>query len=325
MIVKRIEYGLLLGVVFCIMIVAALCAGCTSSTQNPATPAATATAQPTATTAMSTETPIATPVTTAGIPTTTAPAVTATPAPSYTPSEKTLVVYTAASLKGASKELGSKFAEVYPGHTVVFNLDGTQALKTQVENGAYADVFISASNSYTSTLQKEGYFVNSSVKPLTTNYVIVILPASNPGNIMSLKDLATPGKKIDMAANSVPVGTATYTVLSNLAKSTYGADWNKSVFGNVVSYETAEPSVATKVSLGEVDAGFVYESTYNAATPGTLTAISIPKSDNYLQTYSIAVMQETQNSGVANEFETFMLTPGLGQQILKDYGFRPVS
>jgi molybdate transport system substrate-binding protein len=213
---------------------------------------------------------------------------------------------------------------MYPGHTAIFNLDGTQNLKTQVENGAYADVFISASNSYTNTLKSEGYFINSTVKPLTTNYVIVILPASNPGNIQSLADLAKPGRKIAIAANNVPIGTVTYTALANLAKSTYNQDWNKSVFSNVVTYETSEPGVATKVSLGEVDAGFVYESTYASAPAGTLTAISIPKTDNVLQIYTIGIMKKTANSGSADMFENFMLSSN-GQQILKDYGFRQVS
>jgi len=213
---------------------------------------------------------------------------------------------------------------MYPGNTAVFNLDGTQALKTQIQNGAYADVFISASNTYTNELKNGGYFINETVKPLTSNYVIVILPSSNPGNIKSLADFATPGKKIAIAAYSVPVGTASYAALANLAKSTYSQDWNKSVFSNVVSYETSEPAVATKVSLGEVDAGLVYESTYAAASPGTLSAITIPQKDNYLQTYTIGVMKQTKNTGASLEFEDFMLS-SFGQQILKDYGFRPVS
>ena len=129
---------------------------------------------------------------------------------------------------------------MYPGHNVVFNLDGTQALRTQVQNGAYADVFISASNSYTTELTKGGYFIDGSVKPLTSNYVIIILPAKNPGKIQSLADLAKPGLKIAMAAKSVPVGTATYAALGNLAKSTFNNDWNTSVFNNVVTYETSE-------------------------------------------------------------------------------------
>ena len=81
---------------------------------------------------------------------------------------------------------------MYPGHNVVFNLDGTQALRTQVQNGAYADVFISASNSYTTELTKGGYFIDGSVKPLTSNYVIIILPAKNPGKIQSLATLQNP-------------------------------------------------------------------------------------------------------------------------------------
>jgi molybdate transport system substrate-binding protein len=309
--------------IVCLLLLAGLVAGCTTtkSQPTPLPPGTTVTTLPTTPVSLQ----ISTTTTATAMPSkTTAASVTATPVPNYTPSEKTLIVYTAASLKGVSGKLGTEFSKAYPGHTAIFNLDGTQALKTQIENGAYADVFISASNSYTNTLKSEGYFINSTVKPLTTNYVIVILPASNPGSIKSLSDLATPGRKIAMAASSVPVGTATYAALANLAKSTYSQDWNRSVFSNVVTYETSEPGVATKVSLGEVDAGFVYESTYNVALPGTLTAITIPKADNYLQIYTIGVIQQTRNSGVAQEFEDFMLS-SVGQQILKDYGFRPVS
>jgi molybdate transport system substrate-binding protein len=253
------------------------------------------------------------------------PAATATtPKLVYTPSQGNIVAFTAASLKGVSTKLASDFAQKYPGEKVVFNLDGTQALKTQVQNGAYADVFISASNSYTGELTKGGYFVNGSVKPLTSNYVIVILPAGNPANIQSLADLAKPGVKIAMEDKTVPAGTATIAVLANLANSTYSQDWNISVFKNVVTYETSEPGVATKVGLGEVDAGFVYESTYTAAANGTYLAISIPKKDNYLQTYTIGVLNESASQSAASDFENFMLSDS-GQQDLKDYGFRPLS
>ena len=310
------KYSVFLSIA-CLLLFACLIAGCTTTTPQPAaTPAATVTVT-------------ATPVPTTAVPSTTtaAPVVvktTATPAPTYTYKANNLVVFTAASLTGASGKLGTGFSQMYPGNTAVFNLDGTQALKTQVQNDAYADVFISASNTYTNELKNGGYFIDGTVQPLTSNYIIVILPASNPGNIKSLADLATPGKKIAMAAYSVPVGTASYTVLANLAKSTYSQDWNKSVFKNVVSYETSEPAVATKVSLGEVDAGLVYESTYAAASPGTLTAITIPQKDNYLQTYTIGILKQTKNTGASAEFENFMLS-SYGQQILKDYGFRPVS
>jgi molybdate transport system substrate-binding protein len=290
-------------IVICIvcglLLLTAFFAGCAGSSPQQATPAAVVTTAPAAQPVAITAAPVSTPV---------AAATTSTPALVYTYSEGNVVAYTAASLKGVSPKLAEGFAKMYPGHTVVFNLDGTQALKTQVQNGAYADVFISASNSYTTELKKGGFFVDNSVKTLTTNYVIVILPANNPGNIRSLADLAKPGLKIDSA-------------LANLAKSTYGSDWNNSISTNTVTYETSEPAVATKVALGEVDAGFVYESTAIAAKTGTYTSLTIPKKDNYLQIYSIAVLKGSTSKGAAGDFENFMMSDA-GQQILKEYGFR---
>jgi molybdate transport system substrate-binding protein len=299
---------ILTGIVCGLLMLTAVFAGCTSST--PAQPATT-TAQPTPLAVSTTAAPVVV-------------ATTSTPAPVFTYSEGNVVAFTAASLKGVSPKLATNFEKIYPGHHVVFNLDGTQALRTQVQNGAYADVFISASNAYTTELTKGGYFVDGTVQPLTSNYVIVILPAKNPANIKSLEDLAKPGVKIAMEDKTVPVGTATIAALANLAKSTYTPDWNASVFKNVVTYETSEPGVATKVALGEVDAGFVYESTYTAAPKDTYTAITIPKADNYLQTYTIGVMKQSTSKGAAAHFETFMLSAS-GQQALKDYGFRPIS
>ncbi len=302
---------ILIGIVCGLLLATAFLAGCTSTA--PQSQTTVATPAPTPQQVVTTAAPVSTPAATT----------TSTPKPTFTPSQGNVVAYTAASLSGVSPKLASDFEKMYPGDQVVFNLDGTQALKTQVENGAYADVFISASNTYTTALTNEGYFVAGTVKPLTSNYIIVILPPGNPGNIQSLADLANPGVKIAMEDKSVPAGTATVAVLSNLAKDTYNADWNSSVFKNVVTYETSEPAVATKVSLGEADAGFVYESTYTAAPKNTYLAITIPKKDNYLQTYTIGVLKGSTSQGAAAEFETFMLS-AFGQQDLRDYGFRPL-
>jgi molybdate transport system substrate-binding protein len=287
--------------------------------KRPVTPAVSTTAIP----ATAAPTPMPTPQAVTTIKSPVAAETTSTPLPVYTYSEGNVVAFTAASLKGVTPKLASDFEKMYPGHKVVFNLDGTQALRTQVMNGAYADVFISASNAYTTELIKGGYFVDGTVQPLTSNYVIVILPANNPANIRSLADLAKHGVKIAIGDKSVPVGTATIAAIGNLAKSTYSQDWNTSVMKNIVTYETAEPGVATKVALGEVDAGFVYESTYTAAPKGTYTAVIIPKADNYLQTYTIGVMKQSTSKGAAADFETFMLSAA-GQQDLKDFGFRPI-
>jgi molybdate transport system substrate-binding protein len=232
----------------------------------------------------------------------------------------TLVAFTAASLKGASDRMGPAFADATPGVTVKFNLDGTQALRQQIENGARADVFISASNTYTNALRSEGFLINETVKTLAYNYIIVIVPESNPGNITSLADLGIPGKKIAMGTPEVPVGINTRQAIAKLANSTFDSTWNSTLYQNVVSYETQEPGVVTKVALGEVDAGFVYESSYKAAKPGTLKAISIPIGNNALQTYTIGILNTTSDRAKAQKFEEFMLSSD-GQQILAEYGF----
>lgn len=314
---------ILIGIVCSLLIATAFLAGCTSSTPATATPSATAAPSAPASTPAAVQTTAPAVVPTPGATAPATVAATSTPEPVYTYSEGNVVAYTAASLSGVSPKLAEGFEAMYPGHKVVFNLAGTQALKTQVQNGAYADVFISASNSYTNELKGGGYFLNATVKPLTSNYVIVILPKDNPAGIKSLSDLAKPGMKIAVADKSVPVGTATTAVFANLAKtSEYGKEWNSSVYRNIVTYETSEPAVASKVSLGEVDAGVVYESTYIAGKD-KYVAVSIPKAVNYLQTYTIGVMTQSTSKGAAADFETFMLS-AKGQQILIDYGFRPL-
>jgi len=311
-----------IAIIWGMLLMAVLFAGCTGNSPQPAATAAPLTPAAATPAAPAAHPSAQAPVTAAPTLVPPAPVATTTPAPVYTSSEGNVVAFAAASLKGVSSQLAADYAKMYPGHSVVFNLDGTQALKTQVQNGAYADIFISASNAYTNELTKGGYFADGTVKPLATNYIIVILPAGNPASIRSPADLAKPGVKIAMEDKAVPAGTATCAVLANLAKSTYNADWNTSVFKNVVTYETSEPGVATKVQLGEVDAGFVYESTAIAAKPGTYATLTIPKKDNYLQTYTIGVLKGSQSTGAARDFENFMLS-GAGQQDLKEYGFRP--
>ncbi len=235
--------------------------------------------------------------------------------------KKTLIAFTAASLTGASAKLGPAFLNT-SGNEVKFNLDGTQALKLQVEQGAKADIFISASNSYTNALKSEGFLVNSTVKNLTSNYIIVIIPPTNPGKINSLADLGVPGKRIAMGTPEVPVGINTRQVIDKLANSTFNVTWKENLNKNVKTLETTEPGVVTKVSLGEVDAGFVYESSFKAAKNGTLNAINIPAKDNALQVYTIGILNSTSNSTVAQQFEDFMLSTD-GQKILSEFGFRP--
>jgi len=291
---------LLAGTILCVVLCIALAfAGCTSGTPPQVT---------------------TTPTPTTGV-TTPPPTQVVTVKPTTPAIQKTLISFTAASLSGASDKIGPTFYNT-SGNTVKFNLDGTQVLKQQIEQGANADLFISASNTYTNGLKSEGYLINSTVKNLTSNYIIVIIPAGNPGNIKSLADLGIPGKRIAMGTPEVPVGVNTRQIINKLANSTYNKTWQENLNKNVKTLETTEPGVVTKVALGEVDAGFVYESSYKAAKGGTLSPINIPVKDNILQIYTIGILNSTADKAAAQNFEDFMLSTD-GQKILSDFGFRP--
>ena len=104
---------------------------------------------------------------------------------------KELTVFTAASLTGAFGEIG-KLYENETGIKVVFNFDGSQALRTQMENGAYADVFVSANNKQMNALKNIGMMNNSSVSIFDQNKLALIVPRENPAGIANLSDLAKP-------------------------------------------------------------------------------------------------------------------------------------
>ncbi|MDO9540535.1 MAG: molybdate ABC transporter substrate-binding protein [Methanocalculus sp.] len=236
-----------------------------------------------------------------------------------------IIVYTAASLTGVSKDLGSAFESMYPGTKITFNLAGTQTLKNQIEMGAYADVFMSASTRYTNEMMDDGYLVNDTVKKFTSNYIVIIVPSGNPGNIQSHTDLTRPGLKIAMGTEEVPVGINTRIVIDKQSASPDTPDgWKDAVYQNVVTYETTEPGVVTKVSLGEVDAGFVYESSFSAAKTGSLELIPIPEEYNALQIYTLGILTDSTNKKTGETFIEFILSDD-GQKILKEYGFSSIS
>jgi len=233
-----------------------------------------------------------------------------------------VLTFTAASLTGASGDLGAAFTQQYPEYAAVWNLAGTQELKTQVENGAMPDVFISASAGYTREMTEGGWFMDGTVHDLTSNWIIVIVPRDNPANIVSLEDLAKPGVMIAMGTDAVPVGINTRKIIDKMAElDEFGEEWKDAVFANTVTYEVAEPGVVEKVKLGEIDAGFVYQSSYSAAQD-SLLSIVIPKDQNELQYYSIAILAEAKNPDSAAALTEFLLGD-IGQGILADYGFTP--
>ena len=241
----------------------------------------------------------------------------------YAQEPKELTVFTAASLTGAFGEIG----QMYKNETnisVAFNFDGSQALRTQMENGAYADVFVSANEKLMKAAKNDGLMNNSSVVIFTKNKLSLIVPKGNPARIINLSDLAKPGLKIVMGTKDVPVGDYALQIISKLGNdSAYGPDYKTKVLANVISQETNVNYVVTKVVLGEADAGFAYVSDITKNLTSKVDKIDIPDEYNVIAQYPMGILLESKYPVESQEFISFVMSDK-GKAVLERYGFAPV-
>jgi molybdate transport system substrate-binding protein len=232
-----------------------------------------------------------------------------------------LRVFAAASLTDAFTQIGQQFEASHPGVTVATNFGGSQALRTQLEQGAAADVFALANKKEMDAAVASGLVSSNAAQVFLKNELVVVLPAENPGAIQTLEDLARPRLKLVLAAEEVPVGNYARQSLQKLT-ATYGEAYQPAVLANVVSNEDNVKQVVAKVKLGEADAAIVYTSDATAAPE--LKTIAIPPDANVIAEYPIAVLKAAPSAALARTFVDFVLSPA-GQSILKKWGFTPVA
>jgi molybdate transport system substrate-binding protein len=216
-----------------------------------------------------------------------------------------LTVFAAASLTAAFTEIGERFTDA-SGTKVTFNFAGSQALATQVQQAAPADVFASAD---TASMDKVADLVGTP-RSFAGNQLQIVVEQGNPKGVTGLDDLANPDLKVVLAAPEVPAGRY---AAESLAKA--------GVTVEPVSQEDNVKAVVTKVSLGEADAGVVYL-TDVAAGGDTVEGVAIPEELNVLATYPIATVTASRARDQAQAFMDQVLGAE-GQQILEAHGFLP--
>jgi molybdate transport system substrate-binding protein len=226
-----------------------------------------------------------------------------------------LTVFAAASLRDAFGQLAGRFEREHPGSRVRFNFAGSQELRTQLENGAPADVFASADTRHMDLARTSGL-----VEPprlFATNAPVIVVPADNPGKVATLADLPTV-KRLVIGAPEVPIGAYTLQVLER-ARGQLGADFPARVQARVVSRELNVRQVLTKVMLGEADAGVVYRT--DARSGGDrLRMVEIPPELNVVAQYPIAVVRRAPQPELARDWVALVTGPA-GQEALAELGF----
>jgi molybdate transport system substrate-binding protein len=233
-----------------------------------------------------------------------------------------LTVFAAASLTDAFHAIGPAFERAYPGTHVTFDFGASSLLRTQIEQGAPADVFASADRSQMEPLARAAKV--RSVMPFARNRLVVIVPAANPGHVRRLEDLARSGLRLVITAEQVPIGHYTRLALAKMsAPAGIGASFQQRMLANVVSQEPNVRGLVAKVELGEADAAIVYASDAMAAG-AKVKVIPIPERFNEVAVYPVAVVEGSSHPAEAGSFIQYLRSRP-AQALLQQHGFQPVG
>ncbi len=268
-----------------------------------------------------------------------APAPTAAPAtqaPTAAPTEAArepaeLIVFAAASMTETLTKLGDQYMAEHPETTIVFNFDSSGTLKTQIQEGADCDVFISAGQKQMNQLDitadaeinKDGLdFVAEGTRfNILENKVALAVPEGNPAGITSYEDMVAclkDGKiMLAMGNSDVPVGQYTQKILKYFELSE-----EELAAAGSITYGSNVKEVTTQVSEAAVDCGIIYQTD---AFSAKLTVVDTASAEMCGQVvYPAAVLKTSKNPDGAKAFLEY-LTSDAADAVFEAVGFTPVA
>ena len=247
-------------------------------------------------------------------------------------SEKTeLVVFAAASMTETLNQIKTDYEAQHKDITLTYNFDSSGTLKTQIQEGATCDVFISAAQKQMDQLDaskdntanpEQLDFINSASRmDLLENKVVLVVPENNPKNINSFDDLKSKLESGDvlmaMGNSDVPVGQYTQKILQYL-----GLDEKALADAGEITYGSNVKEVTTQVSEGSADCGVVY---YTDAYSAGLKIVGEATEEMCGKTiYPAAVMKNSEHPEQAQEFLAY-LSSDAAAKVFEKVGFAAVA
>lgn len=243
------------------------------------------------------------------------------------PKQIEVVVFAAASMTETLEEIKEVYEAEHEGVTLTFNFDSSGTLKTQIEEGAACDVFISAGQEQMDQLDAAvnpdgADFVQSDSRiNLLENKVTLVVPAKNEKELTGFDDLKTALESDDillaMGNSDVPVGQYTQKILAY-----YGLDEQALADAGKITYGSNVKEVTTQVAEGSVDCGIIY---CTDAFSAGLTVVDEATADMCGQViYPAAVMKNSGDADAAQEFLDY-LTTGEAMAVFENVGFAPAG
>ena len=263
-----------------------------------------------------------------------APATEETAAPEETVPEAEpveLIVFAAASMTETMNQIAELYKAKAPNVTLTYNFDSSGTLKTQIQEGAECDLFISAGQKQMNQLDitadpevntdKLDFVLEGTRINLLENRVTLCVPEGNPKDIKSFDDLADKLKEgsvlMAMGNSDVPVGQYTQKILAF-----YGLDEEKLAKDGVITYGTNVKEVTTQVTEASVDCGVVY---CTDAFSAGLTPVDYATKEMCGQViYPAAVLNISKNQEAAKEFLAYLQTDE-AMKVFEAVGFAPVA
>ena len=263
----------------------------------------------------------------------------AEPAPTEEPAAETvpeaepleLIVFAAASMTETMNQIAEMYKAVAPNVTLIYNFDSSGTLKTQIQEGAECDLFISAGQKQMDQLDiaadpqvntdKLDFVLEGTRINLLENRVTLCVPEGNPKDIRSFDDLYDKLKAgsvlMAMGNSDVPVGQYTQKILAF-----YGLDEEKLAKDGVITYGTNVKEVTTQVTEASVDCGIVY---CTDAFSAGLTPVDYATKEMCGQViYPAAVLNISKNHEAAKEFLAYLQTED-AMKVFEAVGFAPVA
>ena len=245
--------------------------------------------------------------------------------------EVELIVFAAASMTETLTELKAMYEADHPGVTITYNFDSSGTLKTQIQEGADCDLFISAAPKQMNQLDAscdaeqnpEGldFVLQGSRIDLLENKVALVVPEGNPKGVESFDQLAellkAGGILFAMGNSDVPVGQYTQKIFDF-----YGLSEEELANAGVISYGTNVKEVTTQVTESSADCGVVYAT--DAFSAGLTVADTATKDMCGQVIYPAAVLNVSKNPEAAQAFLDFLRTPE-ALAVFEAVGFTPIA
>ena len=229
-----------------------------------------------------------------------------------------IIVFAAASMTETLTELGNKYMAEKENVNIVFNFDSSGTLKTQIQEGADADIFISAGVKQMDELDS---VLEDSRFNILENKIALVVPDGNGAGIGSFDELADALKEgkimLAMGNSDVPAGQYTQKILAY-----YGLDEESLAADGLITYSSNVKEIASQIKEEAVDCGVIYET--DAFSAGLAVAATATAEMCGQVIYPAAVINSSENAEEAKAFLAYLISDE-ADAVFSNVGFTPIA